>query len=217
MSKRTKLLLKENNQLESQINNDDRQVLTDIVVYIRSANISPYYQELVRRDIWQMIIDGESRGMTAKEVIGEDYKCFCDNIIAEIPKLSRKERAMSLVRDICPSAAILITIWAASNVIKQFLIGNSWPYFVVTAGNIFSAVLIIFSAFFLFSSISEHSFDNDAFTNKSMFCKLLAILLLCMCANSLLRFPLFRVHAFIVAAAIIILFALCKILDKRID
>ena len=46
MSRQTKLLLKENNRAEKRIQNDgNRAVLTDITVYLRSANISPYYQE----------------------------------------------------------------------------------------------------------------------------------------------------------------------------
>ena len=44
MSKRTKLLLKENNELENRLKRDDEQALTNITVYIRSANISPYFQ-----------------------------------------------------------------------------------------------------------------------------------------------------------------------------
>ena len=89
MSKRTKLLLKENNAFESQIQNEDnRAALTDIVVYIRSANISPYDQERVRRDIGEMIVDGEKRGKTAKEIIGDDYRLFCDRVIAEVPQPS---------------------------------------------------------------------------------------------------------------------------------
>lgn len=52
MSKRTRLLLRENNALESELSREeDREVLTDITVYLRTANISQYYQERVRRDI----------------------------------------------------------------------------------------------------------------------------------------------------------------------
>lgn len=85
MSKRTKLLLKENNQKESEMKmkEDNMKILTDMIVYIRSANISPYYQEVVRRDIGQMMIDGERRGMNAQEVIGGSFNgylvCLCGN------------------------------------------------------------------------------------------------------------------------------------------
>ena len=75
MSKRAKLLLRENNELEEQIRDEAaRAALTDMIVYIRSANISAYNQELVRRDIWQMIADGERRGASVEEIIGGDYK-----------------------------------------------------------------------------------------------------------------------------------------------
>lgn len=94
MSKRAKLLLRENNELEEQIRDEAaRAALTDMIVYIRSANISAYNQELDARDIWQMIADGERRGESVEEIIGGDYKAFCDSVIAELPQLSPAERA----------------------------------------------------------------------------------------------------------------------------
>ena len=93
MSKRTKQLLNENNALENCIQNpENKEVLTNMVVYIRAANISPYDQEKVRRDMTEMILDGEHRGAPIKDVIGEDYRLFCDDVIAEIPKLTGRTR-----------------------------------------------------------------------------------------------------------------------------
>ena len=77
--------------MEKQLQADgNASLLTDIVVYLRSANISPYDQEKVRRDIREMLMEGEKRGETAEDIIGGDYKLFCDEVVAEIPKLSRK-------------------------------------------------------------------------------------------------------------------------------
>lgn len=59
MSKRTKELLRANNALDAQLNKDNQQMMTNIVVYIRSANISEYEQELVRRDVMAMLAAGE--------------------------------------------------------------------------------------------------------------------------------------------------------------
>ena len=58
-----------------------------------------YEQEKVRRDIIQMLIDGEKRETSAREVIGEDYREFCDSIVAEIPHMSRKEKVLVFIRD----------------------------------------------------------------------------------------------------------------------
>lgn len=81
MSRRVKEMLKENNELQEQLSDDGKKVLTDIVVYLRGVPVSMYEQERVRRDITQMLIDGEKRGSSAREVIGEDYREFCDNIV----------------------------------------------------------------------------------------------------------------------------------------
>lgn len=218
MSKRTKLLLKANNELEKQIKNDDnRQVLTDIVIYIHSANISPYYQEVVRRDIWEMIIEGEKRGETAGEVIGEDYKLFCDNVIMEIPKLSSKERLLSLVRDMLLPVVVLMTIWFTFCIIEQIIGVSSWPYFTVTFGNAISAGLIIVAAFFIFYIISKNSFKNDIIINKKIFWTVFTALLICICVNTFLKYSLFQIHILIAAAVIIALFFIYKTLDIKID
>lgn len=81
MNKQTKQLMKENNDLSFHLKAADNKILTDMVVYIRGADISGYQQELVRRDITQMILDGEQRGDTMEDIIGSDYKIFCDNVL----------------------------------------------------------------------------------------------------------------------------------------
>ena len=97
MSRRVKDILKENNELEKQLSDDGKKVLTDIVVYLRGVPVSMYEQEKVRRDITQMLIDGEKRGNSSKEVIGEDYREFCDSIVAEIPHMSIKEKVLVFI------------------------------------------------------------------------------------------------------------------------
>ena len=88
MSKRTKELLRANNALDAQLNKDNQQMMTNIVVYIRSANISEYEQELVRRDITHMLLDAQAEGRTAAEVLGEDAQAFCEAVIAALPPRS---------------------------------------------------------------------------------------------------------------------------------
>ncbi len=62
MNKRTKMLKNESEQMAEKITKEGRQVLEDMVLYIRGVDISAYDQERVRRDITQMILDGEQRG-----------------------------------------------------------------------------------------------------------------------------------------------------------
>ena len=62
MRKKTKLLLEENNRAEEALSEKGRELLTDIVVYLRGSRISTWEQEQVRRDITQMLRDAEARG-----------------------------------------------------------------------------------------------------------------------------------------------------------
>ena len=63
MNKKTRELLRENNLLEEQLGDEYRSVLTDIVVYLRSADITFLRQERIRRDITDMFLDGEQRAI----------------------------------------------------------------------------------------------------------------------------------------------------------
>lgn len=112
MSRRRNQLLAENNQMEKELSRESQDVLTDIIVYLRGADISYYEQERVRHDIIQMVIDGERRGDDARTMIGEDCQAFCDNVIHEIPKLKIHEKIMAQVRDILPALSILTVIWS---------------------------------------------------------------------------------------------------------
>ncbi|MDO5142150.1 MAG: hypothetical protein Q4D31_03940 [Eubacteriales bacterium] len=219
MSKRTKRLSMENDQLESQIHDaDDRSVLTDMIVYIRSANISPYYQEKVRRDLCEMIVEGEKRGKPAKYIIGDDYKLFCDAVIAEIPKPSKKEYILSLFRDVSLSLDVLLIIWFLSNLFEK-MIGDPLPLFTVTTGNVLCAVWIIIAAFGVVHVFSKNTFSIDTNRRNGILVILLlfVLTLISICLNTSMPYPLFHIHVSIAAAAIIVLFILYKILDMKID
>lgn len=138
--------MKENNDLGLQLHEGDNRILTDIVVYIRGADISAYQQELVRRDITQMILDGEQRGDTAEVIIGGDYKTFCDNVLTEVPRLTSAEKSISFLGTICAASAVLLTVrllFALTDTLKE---NNTWPDIPITTGNIISTFLILCAA-----------------------------------------------------------------------
>ncbi len=88
MNKFTRRLRDENNELEKQLSEATNEILTDMAVYIRCDNISEYEQERVRRDIYDMLLEGERRGRSVSDIIGDDYKAFCDSVISEVPQLT---------------------------------------------------------------------------------------------------------------------------------
>ena len=140
MSRRVKEMLTENNELEKQLSDEGKKVLTDIVVYLRGVPVSMYEQEKVRRDITQMLIDGEERGTSAGEVIGDDYREFCDSIVAEIPHMSGKEKVLVFIKDTLPALVVLLVIWCAGRLAE--VLAGVLPSFIcpVTLRNVVGAI-----------------------------------------------------------------------------
>ena len=101
MYQKRKELNRENNTLDKQIFAENQGVFTDMICYLRGSSLSAYDQERVRRDLTEMVLDAQERGDTLSDVIGGDYKAFCDEIIASLPHKSAGRRAAEYGGIVC--------------------------------------------------------------------------------------------------------------------
>ena len=202
MKQQTRRLLKENNALDAQLSPEGSAVITDITAYLRAANISTYQQELLRRDITQMLLEGERRGEGAQSVIGEDYRIFCDNVLSEIPKRPVSARLLSAASTAGACLGILAAIWLAGELLLALTGQGEWLRLTVTVGDLISAAGITLLAAGLVELICRRSFDQDFPHSKLWFVLLFVLVFLCIAAGVFLRFPLFAVHPVLVIAAI---------------
>lgn len=215
MDKRTRKLLRENNKNEKLLSKEANAVVPDIVCYIRASNISEYDQEIIRRDIDRMILDGEARGESVKDVIGEDYKTFCDAVISEVPQLTKSQKLMSLVSEIALSLTIVSAIWFVMSEISLLKNGDSWRYLDVTLVHVLWGILIIVIGDALFIWATRFSFaSKKADTIISVFVGigLFALVYLITCVKNSSVF--FSVNVEVALAAIIILGILSIICDR---
>ena len=214
MSKRTDRLREENNQREQQLQDQENQaVLTDMVVYIRSANISPYEQELVRRDIGSMLLEGERRGERAQDIIGEDYRAFCDRVIGEIPKVRGGKYILSLVRDVLLAADVLVVIWLGFSLFTAVIQGPFTLWLPVKLGQLLGGALIIAFSYGLVEYVCRTSFEDRSPTKVQVigiFVGMVLFFLICM----LLRQTLFSLHAGIAAVLAVVLYLIYKVTDR---
>lgn len=213
MSKRTKELLRANNALDAQLNKDNQQMMTNIVVYIRSANISEYEQELVRRDITHMLLDAQAEGRTAAEVLGEDAQAFCDEVIAALPPRPAGERALDALRTGLLAFVVLAVCWLGAGAVEMIPSG-SWPYFPITVGDVISQALIFLTAFLIFRSISRHAFDDKM---GKLFFLVFAALAISILSSIFLTQFLCNVHILVFAVLLAVCFIGYKFLDARVD
>lgn len=214
MSREARVLRDENNELEKQLDYKTNDILTDIVVYIRSANISDIDQENVRRDITQMLIDARGRGENADDVIGGDYKAFCDAIIAEIPKMSTKQRVMTAIRDTLPALGLLIGIWVVFSVAEQIINGETWYVTPVSVTDILGGAAMLILATLIVVYITKNSFNAKP---AALVCLILLITAVVLCAALLLpNRIIFSPNIAADAALIIVIFAAHKIIDNKL-
>ena len=217
MSRRVKEMLKENNELEQQLSDEGKKVLTDIVVYLRGVPVSMYEQEKVRRDITQMLIDGEKRGTSSKEVIGEDYREFCDSIVAEIPHMSRKEKVLVLIRDTFPALIVLLVIWCAGRLAE--VLAGVLPSFncPVTLGNLVGGILLLAGAEGLIALLTKYAFDSSRSFNMKWGAVLAVVFIAAVCANYLITYKLFSIHLGLAAVLTLAVFVVYRIIDLSVD
>lgn len=217
MSRRVKEMLKENNELEQQLSDEGRKVLTDIVVYLRGVPVSMYEQEKVRRDIIQMLIDGEKRETSAREVIGEDYREFCDSIVAEIPHMSRKEKVLVFIRDTLPALIVLLVIWCAGRLAE--VLAGVLPSFncPVTLGNLVGGILLLAGAEGLITLLTKYAFESSRSFDRKWGAVLVIVFIAAVCANYLITYKVFRIHLGLAVVLTLEIFVAYRILDSNVD
>ncbi|WP_455542586.1 hypothetical protein [Intestinibacter sp.] len=160
MNKKTRNILKANNKREEMINKENDVILTDIICYLRGANISEYNQELVRADLIEMIIDGQERGENIEQVIGENYKEICDDIINEFPKKTLKEKILESISISFSCIWILGIIWLVMQSITAIVKHQDFN-FILSVGDIVNAMLIIAIANIFVTYICKTSLNKS--------------------------------------------------------
>lgn len=219
MNKKTKQLLKQNNLLEKQLDKSDDIIMTNIVVYLRGSDINEYNQELVRRDILQMLIEAAKRGDDIEKVIGGDYKTFCDEIISVLPKKSGKEKMLDYIDIALMGLIILGTILFIEQLVLIIMKKQSEWLFTVTYGDIIKAAVIIAIAVILVDRVCKTAFDNKK-PKKAQFLIvwiiLTAIFIGLFFISSRVTAVCFSMPMIAAAAALLILFALKRCLNNII-
>ena len=213
MNKTAKQLLEENNQREKELSPDNQKVLTDIVAYLRGSSTPILQQEQVRRDITEMLLEGEARGQSAQTIIGTNYQTFCDEILAELPRRSARERTIYGLSVVSLSAAVLVVIWLGFSLFTAVIQGPFTLWLPVTLGQLLGGALIIAFSYGLVEYVCRTSFEDRSPTKVQVigiFVGMVLFFLICM----LLRQTLFSLHAGIAAVLAVVLYLIYKVTDR---
>ncbi len=221
MNKKTKMLLNENNKFEKyNLSEHSKNVMTDIVCYLRGSDLSEYNQEVVRRDIDYMLSDGEKRGETAELVVGREYQAFCDEIVKSFPKRTIAEKIISNVNDITSAISIIAFIWLFVKVTQSIVERTSIFYLQITMGEIIGNIIAVIEAKIIFNYITRKVFDETNIKKNKIkyflhsWLKLTLLLIIPVCFYVFLKSPSFPIVMPAALSIVLIPLLIGYILDK---
>ncbi|MGN0711605.1 MAG: hypothetical protein ACI4LO_07570 [Anaerovoracaceae bacterium] len=174
MNKKVRELNKQNNLLDKQIKEENQEAFTDMICYLRGADISEYDIETVRQDITEMVLSAQERGENIQSVIGGDYKEFCDSIIANLPHKTAKQKAAEVLDIICWGLSILflINILVSGDTVRmlQSLINGTPAGFniSVSAGTLVSMAFILAAAWTVVNLVTKNAFSREITHRKTL-------------------------------------------------
>lgn len=214
MKPATKQLLEENNRRAEDLSPETQQVFTNLVCYLRGTSVPMEQQEQVRQDILNMLLEGEARGQSAREIIGEDDQAFCDAILAELPRRSTEQQTIYLLSIVSLCAAVLIAVWLGLSLFLALVQGPFTLWLPVRMGQLLGGAFLIVLSYGLVEYICRTSFAEEAHPPKfliaALFLGMAAVLLLCF----LLDQTVFSLHAGAAAALIAALYLIYKVTDR---
>lgn len=214
MNKATKQLLEENNQREKELSPDNQKVLTDIVAYLRGSSTPILQQEQVRRDITEMLLEGEARGQSAQTIIGTNYQAFCDEILAELPKRSMKQRIVYALSTVSLSAAVLLSIRLVFFLVEAPFQNRAFtPWFPMTLGQLLGGIMLISYSYSLVEHICRNSFEDRNPSRLQVISFFVCIGLFFIFCVSLQQI-MFSLHAGIAAVLVVVLYLIYKVTDR---
>lgn len=165
MNRKTRELNRSNNALDKQISAENHEAFIDMICYLRGAKISEYHQELVRQDLTEMLLSAQERGENIREVIGEDYKGFCDSIIASLPPETPGQKIIVFFDTLCWCLSILglINIVISNEtitLIRNAVTGKPLDFSIsISLGSLIATGVILTAAFAIVEIIVKKSFQ----------------------------------------------------------
>lgn len=191
MGKTTRMLRKQNNVFEEQLSKQNQDVMTDIVVYLRYADISEMNQELIRVDIGQMLFDAQKRGESSQKVIGMDYKQFCDDILENVEHETGKEKVVRILMTTMLCATMILPILMLYGALNNIVMKQNWWSMQLTLGQVISYTGIALWATGFVQYISRHSFEVETRIQKTklfflLFVPLILVIVCVVCLKQVL-------------------------------
>lgn len=145
-------------------------IYTDIVCYLRTSALDEFTVEEIIQDILEIILSTQARGERVEQVIGSDYRAFCDRLIAGVLKQPRRHKWQKHLDNVEIWLNALVLLWlidlAFEHLPRMVHYKNMLLSYQVNAAFLANALLIVLAATFATNYIGKNSFSLSANKEK---------------------------------------------------
>jgi len=163
-------LRKENNESDKLLTKENNLIMTDMVVYLRNSNLCDYDIEVIRRELFGMIYEAQLKNEPAGQVIGDDYKGFCEELMRNGRQKDFYEKFLewAYIGVVGIETLFLIELISSGFVLELFHGNISMP---ISFGFLISTCLIIAGALLVYWFLTKYSFElsRKGFTSYKVY------------------------------------------------
>ncbi|AAK76899.1 DNA-binding ferritin-like protein (Dps family) [Clostridium acetobutylicum] len=155
-------MIKKNYEMSKKLNEANDKVYTNILCYIRVSSLDAKEKEEIISDILEMFLRCQAEEKSIDELIGNDYKSFCDSIIesAGENKFS-KENIKETLYIIINGIFILLSINFIFDYVPRAIKYRSIVNYKLGVSFLLTTTMILLIAFGIVKYIGKTSFNDN--------------------------------------------------------
>lgn len=161
--------IKNTNKYKEKLSEDYRAIFDEVMVCFRTSALPDKDIEMALQDILSSFLEAQALGKTVNEVIGDNYKEFCENIILEL-KASPKIKKRILLNNISLLfliSLVLIKIDYIIELVENFIKSKTILLnYSVSIDNILQIIMGVIVAIIVFNMVRNSDESNNNNKNK---------------------------------------------------
>lgn len=171
-------LRKENNAQDKQLSKENSTTMADLICYLRGSDLCEYDLEIIRKELTGMALEAQLRGDVFSDIVGEDKKAFCKELMENGRQKTRYEKVLGSLYTISYALMILYIIELFSTSAILNILEHRQFTMPITFGFIMISVIAIITGYFIYYYFTSNSLEALSRSHKTKTLFIVAFVLL---------------------------------------
>lgn len=217
-------LNKINNENETLLGAEGQRYLIDIISYLHMKNVDKGQIEIIRADVLSMFVYAQARGEKIVDIIGDDYRTFCDEILKSTKYKKKKNIIFEWVDCVILSLLILIGITflfsrSLGQIYRTLFQHEEYNWlWRITSGDLITWIILLVAVFIFLIWITKISLSKSGSKRSRSFMFNVALMGLCLVlayiTKTYFNNTVFYLHIGVLGMIFVIGYILHRVFDK---